>query len=147
MCKSKQRKRGKAVEGKYTGTQRLMCLFIIFILIFAGMHRDEIPVDSSLAYPDFGTVSLQKVSGGQAAVLFRDNRSAGQLENFNVFRSAYRSLAGMRPGHWATLFLIPALLLLNLLIRERLLSLCEACENQYGRRTLDYIHHKDGKKA
>ncbi len=134
------------MKKRYTGTQRLTCLFVIFILIFAGMHREEISVDSSLANPDFGTVSLQKISGGQKAVIFRDNRVEGQLENVTAFCAAHRSLAGMKPGYWATLFLIPALLLLYLLIRERLLPSCEACENQYERRTLDYIHHKDGKK-
>lgn len=29
-------------------------LNVIFVLIFAGMHREEISADSSLAYPDFG---------------------------------------------------------------------------------------------
>lgn len=134
------------MKERYTGTQRRMCLFVIFILIFAGMHREEISVDSSLAYPDFGAVTLQKISGGQAAVIFRDNRVESQLENVTAFCSAYRSLTGMKPGYWATLFLIPALLFLYLLFRKRLLPFCESCENQYQRRTLDYIHHKDGKK-
>lgn len=135
------------MERKCTGAQRLMCLFVIFMLAFAGMHRDEIPADAALSCADFGTVSLQRVSGTQVAVLFRDNRAVSQLENLNAFRSACRSLSGMQPGHWVTLFLIPILLLLNFLTGERLLPLCEACENQYGRRTLDFIHHKDGKKA
>lgn len=139
--------KGKAMRARYTGTQRLICLFISLILIFAVMHRDEIPVDSSFACSDFGRVSLQKAGADRAVFIFRDDRTACQLENLNIFRSAGRSLAGLRPGQWATLFLIPILLLLKLLIRERFLPLCQACENQYGRRTLDYIHHKDGKKA
>ncbi len=87
------------MKKRYTGTQRLTCLFVIFILIFAGMHREEISVDSSLTDPDFGTVSLQKISGGQKAVIFRDNRVEGQLENVTAFCSAHRSLAGMNPGY------------------------------------------------
>lgn len=135
------------MEGKYTGTQRLLCLLVSFILISIGMYRDEFRVDSSFVYSDFETVSLQKADGNLAIVLFRDNRAVSQPESFNTFRSTCRSLAGMRPGHWATLFLIPLLLFLKFLIRERLLLFSEACENQYGRRTLNYIHQKDGKKA
>lgn len=135
------------MEERYTGKQRLICLLVSLILIFAVMHREELPVDSSFACADFGRASLQKVSADRTVFIFRDNRTACQLENFNVFRSSGRSLAGMRPGQWATLFLIPILLLLKLLIRERHQSFLQACENQYGRRTLDYIHHKDGKKA
>lgn len=134
------------MKERYTGTQRLICLFVSLILVFAGMHRDEIPADSSFAHSGFGTVSLQGAGAESEVLIFRDNRAVCCLENFNVFCSAGRSLTGMRPGQWATLFLIPILLLLKLLIRERLLPSCQACENQYGRRTLDYIHHKDGKK-
>lgn len=124
-----------------------MCLLVIFILMFLGMHMEEFHVDSCYGCPDFGTVSLQRVSGGQTNVLYRDTRTLSQLENFTALRSSNRSLTGIRLGQWMALLLIPVALFLDLSFRERFLPLCAACKNQYRRRTLDYIHHTDGKKA
>ncbi len=143
----KRENRERTMQRKRTGAQRWMCLLVIFILMFMGMRMEEFHVDSCSGYPDFGRVSLQRGSGEQAAVLYRDTRTLSQLENFTAMRFAHRSLAGMRLGQWMALFLIPAALFLNFCVRERFLPLCAACENQYRRRTLEYIHHMDGKKA
>lgn len=139
--------RERAMGGKRTGAQRQMCLLVIFILMFMGLRMEGIRAESCFDRPDFGTVSLQRFTEGQTSVLYRDTRTLSQLENFTALRSANRSLTGMRFGQWMALLLIPAALFLNFSVRERFLPFRVACENQYRRRTLDYIHHKDGKKA
>lgn len=131
----------------HTVAHRWMCLLILMILILAGVRMEELHADSCSVYPDFAKASIQRVSGGQADVLYSDSRTLSQLEHFNAYRSGSRFLTGMRPGQWMAVFLIPAAMFLKLLTREIFLPLCEACENQYGRRTLKFIHQKDGKKA
>lgn len=132
---------------KRTGAQRRLCLLVIMMLILMGLRAEEIRAESCFDCPDFGMVSLQEVSGGQTTVLYRDTRTLSQLENFSAIRLPNRSLTGMRLGQWMALLLIPAALFLNFSVRGRLLPFHAACGNQYRRRTLDYIHHKDGKKA
>lgn len=132
---------------KLTGAHRRMCLLILIILIITGVRMEEHHADSCSVCPAFGTASIQKVSGRQADVLYSDSRTLSQLEHFVMYRSGSRFLTGMRPGQWMAVFLIPAAMFLKLLSREIFLPLCEACENQYGRRTLKFIHQKDGKKA
>ncbi len=132
---------------KHTGAHRWMCLLILMILILAGVRMEELHADSCSAYPDFGMAGIQRVSSGQTDVLYSDSRTLSQLDHFTVYRSGGRFLTGMRPGQWMAVFLIPAAMFLKLLTREIFLPLCEACENQYRRRTLKFIHQKDGKKA
>lgn len=126
---------------------RLMCILITLLLLVMGMRVEEVHADSPSAYPAFGTVSLQRVSGGREEVIYRDNSVLNQLENFTVLRSNERSSAGMRTAQGLAAFLVLITLLLKLLLQEKSVFLYAACENQYRRRTLEYIHHTDGKKA
>lgn len=132
---------------KYTGAHRRMCLLILFILMITGVRMEEAHADACFVPSVFGTASIQRVGAGQTDVLYSDNRALSRLDHFNAYRVGGRSQTGMRPGQWVTVFLIPAAMFLKLLTREVFLPLCEACDNQYGRRTLNFIHHKDGKKA
>lgn len=132
---------------KHTGAHRRMCLLILIILIITGVRMEEPHADSCPVYPAFGAASIQRVSGGQTDVLYSDSRTLSQLEHFTAYCAGSRFLTGMRPGQWMAVFLIPAAMFLKLLTREIFLPLCEACENQYRRRTLKFIHQKDGKKA
>lgn len=135
------------MEGKRRTAQKRMCLFVIFILIFMGLRVEEASAESCFACPEFGRVSFQRACGEQTSVLYRDPRTFSQLENISAIRFFGRSLTGFRLGSWMTLLPVPAALFLNLSAHERFLPFSAACENQYRRRTLDYIHHKDGKKA
>lgn len=126
---------------------RLLCLLITIFMLVMGMRVEEFHADSLSVHPVFGTVSLQRVNGGQEAVIYRDNSALGQLENFTAIRSAERSSARVRIAHCLAVFLILTALLLKFLLQEKSVFLYAACENQYRRRTLKYIHHTDGKKA
>ena len=135
------------MSGKMIFRHKLMCLLITLFMLVMGMHVDEVHMDSSLKYPAFGSVSYQRVSMGQETVVYRDNSVLSQLENFTVLRASTCSAAGTKPAQWLVILLIPAALLQKFLIREKSVLLYRACDNQYRRRTLDYIHHTDGKKA
>lgn len=127
--------------------RRLLCLLITLFMLVMGMRVEEAHADSPSVYPVFGTVSFQKVNGGQETVIYRDNNVLGQLENFTVLRSSERPSAGVRLAQCLAVCLILTALLLKLLLQEKSIFLYAACENQYRRRTLEYIHHTDGKKA
>lgn len=126
---------------------RLLCLLITLFMLVLGMRVEEVHADSLSAYPAFGIVSFQRVNGGQEAVIYRDSNVLGQLENFTALRSSERPSAGVRLAQCLAVCLVLAALLLKLLLQEKSIFLYDACENQYRRRTLEYIHHMDGKKA
>lgn len=125
----------------------LLCLLISLFMIVMGMRAEEYHADSLFEYPAFGAVSFQKISGEQETVIYRDNSVLSQLENLTAVRSSGRSSAGMRTVYCPAVCLAVTPLLLKLLLQQKSFFLHAACDNQYRRRTLKYIHHTDGKKA
>lgn len=135
------------MSGKRILRYRLVCLLITLFMLGMGVHVDEVRMDSPLECMPQGNISFQRVNSVQEAVLYRENSAFSQLENLIVLRSSTRLTAGTRLVQWLLLCLLPVIHLLKYYHRDKSIFLYITCDNQYRRRTLEYIHHKDGKKA
>lgn len=132
------------MNGKRKRYYRLLCLLITLFMLAMGMRAEEFHADSPFVCSSFfGTVCFRSVSGEQEAVAYRDNSVLNQLERL----TAPRSQTNVRVVYCLALFSILEAFLLKSLLREWSVFLYDACENRYRRRTLEYIHHMDGKKA
>lgn len=135
------------MSGKHEIRQRVICLLIALLMIGMGMRMEEICVDSLSGSSELGCLSFQRITVETQSVICRGSETLYSVEVLPVLRISTRSGAGVRLGQWAVGVIICIILLSAFFIREKSAFLYRSCENQYRRRTLDYIHHMDGKKA
>lgn len=135
------------MSGKHEIRQRVICLLIALLMIGMGMRMEEICVDSFSGSSELGCLSFQRITVETQSVICRGSETLYSAEVLPVLRISTRSGAGVRLGQWAVGVIICIILLSVFFIREISAFLYRICENQYRRRTLDYIHHMDGKKA
>ena len=128
---------------------RLICILLTISMLVLGMYCDDIRTDSSFLHactaPD--SASLQAADGIFDPHVYYEKSSLSLIENFMFVRQSSHGTAGLRISQ----LLIAALLLIGaylITLSLRTSFLCtDAHSNQYCQRTLEYIHHKDGKKA
>lgn len=127
--------------------QRLLCLFLILFMILAGMRTEVIQADSFSSSLVCQTAAIQQVSSAKDIVLYRSTNLLEMAEKCSITEPVRRTAQNMRIGQWFLTAIILATLLGQQLPADRSVLPKGVCENQYRRRTLDYIHHMDGKKA
>lgn len=127
---------------------KLLCLILTISMLALGMHCEEPLAASSFFYAtDSHAASILRAPGGQLnSHIYNEGNKLSELGEFTLVRQTPRTVTVMR---LSPLFIM-ALLLTGALeltaISFTTLSLNGSCQNQYRRRTLRYIHHKDGKK-
>lgn len=137
---------------------RLICLFLILSMLLLGIHVGNADVDSSFACNDsisdsssdimvVRTMGIQKVDSGQPVSVFCERKLLEQSGESFFERQSIRSAAGMRAGQWPAYLLLVMLVFLSSVHINISFIQSDACRNLCRCRILEYIHHKDGKKA
>lgn len=126
-----------------------LCILIMISILVLGIYCEDLHSDLSFSYAfgGFHSASLQSTDHISGAQVYCERDSFRLLEESVLIRQSIRTLAGVRihPCILTALFLIYAYLLS---LSVRIFHLCiEGYPNQYDRRTLEYIHHNDGKKS
>lgn len=127
---------------------KLFCIVLIVSMLTLGMYCKEEPMPSSPFSHTAATpiASITRMSGGvlNSHIYHEENRPSG-LGEFTLARANPRSMTILRLNplllqfFWGGAFTLTAIFF-------SILSLQGLCRNQYGLRTLQYIHHKDGRK-
>lgn len=132
--------------GRITG-HRLLSLILILFLSLVGVHAD-----GSVAsfFPSGNTascsMSIRRVSGGQTGEAFCEKKLLEQSEGLLLKRSEEHG-SDLRAGRWLTFLLLFELLLCETAGAGASFIRFASGVNRCDRRILEYIHHKDGKKA
>lgn len=128
---------------------RFLCIFLMVSMLVLGIYCEDIHRDSSFSYVsgEFDSASLQSADHIADTQFYCEKGSLCPLGEFVYIRQSVRTLAGFRIHP----YVFPALLmscayLLSLSFRHVNLR-TDGYQNQYNRRTLEYIHHNDGKKS
>lgn len=126
---------------------RLLSLILILFLSLLGVHAD-VSVDSPLAFENTASysMSIRRVPGGQTGEAFCERKLLEQAEGLLLDRRENHG-TGIRAGRWFTLFLLIELLLYETVGENVSFIRFVSGSNRCDRRILEYIHHKDGKKA
>ncbi len=126
---------------------KIVCIILAISMLLLGMYCGEpLPASSSLCGENAPVSSILRASDGQlnSHIYKEENRLTG-LGEFMLARQTPRTLTVIRLNPlFMMLFLTGALGLISIFFT--ILFLQGLCKNQYRLRTLQYIHHKDGKK-
>ena len=128
---------------------RTACLSLIITLVLLGMHVEYIDMDSS-ALCDSQTSyaeGIQRIDSERLLSALCQKKVLEQSEELAFVRQAVRSVAGVRFGQWILFLLFFGSAYQTAALYETSFLLSGACRNQCRLRMLEYIHHKDGKKA
>lgn len=128
---------------------RLCCLFIILTMLLLGIHAGDTGMDSSFACgsPVSSSVRIQKIDSEPFAAAIFERKALEQSRELAVERQTVRLFSGARGGQWLlTLLFAAAAFSMSFFIGTFFIQ-SNACRNQCRLRILEYIHHKDGKKA
>ena len=126
---------------------KTVCIILAISMLLLGMYcGDPLPASSSLCGENAPVSSILRASDGQlnSHIYKEENRLTG-LGEFTLARQTPRTVTIMRLNPlWMMLFFTGAFGLIAIFFT--ILFLQGSCKNQYRLRTLQYIHHKDGKK-
>ena len=126
---------------------KTVCIILAISMLLLGMYcGDPLPASSSLCGTNAPVSSILRASDGQlnSHIYKEENRLTG-LGEFMLARQNPRTMTVIRLNPLLMmLFLTGALGLIAIFFT--ILFLQGSCKNQYRLRTLQYIHHKDGKK-
>lgn len=128
---------------------RLLCIIIMISMFVLGIYCEDIHTNSFFSYAgsEADTVSLRPVRNISDTDSYCEKNALNTLEHFISVQQTTRSLSVSRLGQLfiLALFLIAAFQF-SFLFRNSFLH-TSAYANRYHQRTLEYIHHNDGKKA
>lgn len=128
---------------------RLLCIILMISMFALGIYCEDIHTNSFFSYAgsETNTASLQPVRNVSDTDSYCEKNALSTLEHFISVQQAARSLSVFRLGQLfiLALFFIAAFQFL-LSFRNSFLH-TSAYANRYHQRTLEYIHHNDGKKA
>lgn len=128
---------------------RLLCILLMISMLVLGIYCEDIHNDSSFSRGFDGpyAASLRTADHIADTHAYLEKSSLSLIEEFVLTRQSARTSAAFRISQ-CILFalLIISAYLLSLSFRNS--NLCtDGYPNQYNRRTLEYIHHNDGKKS
>lgn len=127
---------------------RLLCFILTISMLTLGMYcKEPLAASSFLCTTDSPAASILRASGGQLnSHIYNEENRLTELGEFTLVRQTPRTVTVMRlsPLIIMSLLLTGAFELAAIFFTT--LSLHSSSQNQYRRRTLKYIHHKDGKK-
>lgn len=134
---------------KVTKRLKLLCLILTISMLAWGIHCEESLTASPFSYTtDSPCAPVLRAPGGHLNphIYNEENNKLIGLGEFTLIRQSPRTASSMRAGVlFVIAFLLTATLELNTIFFSTLF-LNGFCLNQYRQRTLNYIHHKDGKK-
>lgn len=128
---------------------RLLCILLMVSMLVLGIYCEDIHKDSSFFRVFDGpcATSLQAADRIADTHIYLGKNSLSLIEEFVLTRQSARTSNGLRISQ----FMLSALLIISaylLSLSFRNSNLCtDGYRNQYNRRTLEYIHHNDGKKS
>lgn len=130
---------------------RLLCTILILSMLVLGIYCEDIRRDSSFSYVsgEITSASLQSTDPIADTHVFFEKNSLNLIEEFLLMRQSGRTFASPRISQWVcSVLLLIGVYLLSLSLSFRNSALCtDRFDNQYDRRTLEYIHQNDGKKS
>ncbi len=124
-----------------------MSLILILFLSLWGVYAEG-SMDSRLTSENAAScsVTIRKISGGQAQETFCEKRLLEQTEGLMPDRREGRG-TDVRAGRCLAFFLLLEILLCETVGENISFIRFAPDSNRCDRRILEYIHHKDGKKA
>lgn len=127
---------------------RWLCFFLIFMMVFSGVRTGTVGTDSCFA--SSGSVSystgIQKVSNGRISSALFERKIQERTGEAALEKGTVRS-TGTRAAQWIWAYLVSLAVFLLSGMPDVILIQSRLCRNQSRWRILEYIHHKDGKKA
>ncbi|MGN0168954.1 MAG: hypothetical protein ACI4AB_13030 [Acetatifactor sp.] len=128
---------------------RAACLVLVIAMVLLGVHVENIDMDSSLACGNQASYAtgIQRIDSERLISVLCQRKALEQPEELAFVRQAVRSVTGVRIGQWLLFLLFFSSIIQLSALQESSFLLSDACRNQCRMRTLEYIHHKDGKKA
>ena len=128
---------------------KMLCILIMISMLVLGIYCEDIRNNSLFLYAsdEFCNTSLQSADHITDTHVYYEKGSFSLIEEFMLIRQSARTLASFRIHQCAlSALLMISAYLLSLFFRQSVLC-SDGFENQYSRRTLEYIHHNDGKKS
>ncbi len=134
---------------KKTVHNRLLCIILMISMFVLGIYCEDIHTNSFFSYAssEADAAALQPVRNVSDTDSYCEKNALSTLEHFIAVQHTTRSLSVFRLGQ---LFILALLLIaaFQFLFSFRNSYLhTSAYANRYHQRTLEYIHHNDGKKA
>jgi hypothetical protein len=132
---------------------RVLGLILILSMLIAGIGYDMACADSLFSVGSDTASVLMKVTYELETRAYYDETSMDVIENMNEgFVTVWQAVRGGNTGYSRVSYVLLFFLLLTVIYllavyNSNSLLFVLACLNQYGQRTLRYIHHKDGKKS
>lgn len=127
---------------------RFLCMITIISILVLGIYCEDIHTDSSFSYSEeMGSAFLQPVRSVSDTDNYCERNSLSVIENFVIFQQSVRNLSFHRLCQLFTLVLLVIGTYQFLFSFRNSFLHTDAYANQYQHRTLEYIHHNDGKKA
>lgn len=128
---------------------RLLCILLMASMLVLGIYCEDIHNDSSFSrvFDEPYTASLQAADHIADTHVYLGKGSLSLIEEFVLTRQSARTSIVLRISQCtlAALLVISAYLLFLSFRNSNLRT--DGYHNQYSRRTLEYIHHIDGKKS
>jgi len=118
-------------------------------MLVLGIYCEDIRNDSSFWYVsgEFCSVSLQSADHIADTHIYSEKSSFNLIEELILLRQSIRTFVGFRIYQC----MLSALLMIIAYLSSFFFRNSDLCmngsNNQYARRTLEYIHHNDGKKS
>jgi hypothetical protein len=131
---------------------RVLGIALILSILIVGIGYDLTCADSLFSV-DADTASvLMKVTKELETRAYYDETSLDVIDNMdegviNVWQSVRGNTGYSRVSYALVFCLLLIGICLWVVYNRKSLLLTSACLNQYGQRTLAYIHHNDGKKS
>ncbi len=128
---------------------RLFCVLLMISILALGIYCEDIHTNSFFSHTsaETDTASLLPVRSVSDTDGYCEKHASNTLEHFISAQQAARNLSVSR---LSKLFILMLFLVttfqLSLAFRNSFLY-TRAFANRYHQRTLEYIHHNDGKKA
>lgn len=128
---------------------RFVCLILMIAMVLLGGRVENIDMDGIFAcnYPASYSTGIQRIDSESLLYVLCERKALEPPEELAVVRQAVRFHAGVRFGQWLLFILFFGSVFQLTAFYKTSFLLSRACRNQCRLRILEYIHHKDGKKA
>jgi hypothetical protein len=140
------------MKTKMSICDRLLGLILILSMLAAGISYDMTCADFLFSVGSDTASVLMKVSNELETRAYYDETSLEVIGNMTEsVIIVWQTVRGNTSYSRVNYVLILSLLLIGIYLlavyNHNSFLLTNACHNQYRQRTLEYIHHKDGKKS
>ncbi len=157
QCQNPHRMFGNCITGKFAERKapmqkivhsRLICILMMISVLVLGIYCENVYTDSSFSCAGIenSTVFLRSADSLADIHIYCEKSSLRLIQESVLTRQSARVSAMRLSQCLITVLLLVSMYLLSLSFRNSALCIV-GYDNQCNRRTLDYIHHNDGKKS